>query len=264
MDNVDWNTAIASIGAIAGVSALLWNIIRDQIGGKVGLNHFITFYDKEHSEEGVSVTFINRGKQNIKLEEINFLSAVSVRGFIIKILKLNRIGCKIPNMTKGFVNWETFDLPKWVVPNDSVTFLITQAHITKLKERPKIVTDKLKYICVRDATDKYYRMKISNSIRKELFGKEKENVSKEGKPTGSNEITLKDIEEHLKRQDRQMAGTQWQFPFTLGLSAMSVGLTWIIATTPRTPGDFKSGLFVFSIGVLIILLSLFYRYRKKF
>lgn len=88
-------------------------------------------------------------------------------------------------------------------------------------------------------------------------------MSKESGITASNEPTIKDVKEHLERQDRQIARTQWQFPFSLGVSAMAVGLTWVIATMPRTPGDFESGLFVFFLGFLITLLSLLYRYRKK-
>ncbi len=85
-------------------------------------------------------------------------------------------------------------------------------------------------------------------------------MSKESEATGSKEPTIKDIEEHLKRQDRQ---TKWQWLFSLGVSAMAVGITWVIATMPTTPGDFWSGLLVFFIGVVIALLSLFYRYGKK-
>ena len=104
----------------------------------------------------------------------------------------------------------------------------------------------------------------ATKIKTKDIGKQEENMSKEGDELAeSNEPTIKDIEEHLKRQDRQMARTQWQWLFSLGVSAMAVGLTWIIATMPVTPGDFKSGLYVFFAGLLIVLLSLFYRYRKK-
>jgi len=87
-----------------------------------------------------------------------------------------------------------------------------------------------------------------------------EGMSKEGENVVSDEPNPKDIEEHLKRQDRQ---TKWQWLFSLGVSAMAVGLTWVIATMPRTPGDLRTGLFVFAIGLVISLLSLLYRYRKK-
>lgn len=73
--------------------------------------------------------------------------------------------------------------------------------------------------------------------------------------------------DNLDKKLKNIADTQirtaWQWPFSLGASAMASGLTWVIATVPRTPGDFKSGLFVFSVGLAIVVLSLFYRYRKK-
>lgn len=102
----------------------------------------------------------------------------------------------------------------------------------------------------------------ASKIKTRDIGKKEENMSKEGEATGSNEPTLKDIEEHLKRQDRQMARTQWQCPFTLGLTAMIVGMTWVVARTQFVP-DLSTGLFMTILGLLIVLLSLFNRYRKK-
>lgn len=103
-------------------------------------------------------------------------------------------------------------------------------------------------------------IKEATKIKTRDMGKKEENMSKEGEATGSNEPTNKDIEKHLKQQDRQ---TQWQWLFSLGVSAMAVGITWVLATMPRTPGDLRTGLFVFAIGLVISLLSLLYRYRKK-
>ena len=103
-------------------------------------------------------------------------------------------------------------------------------------------------------------IEIAVEIKTKDIEQEEQNMSKEDEATGSNEITLDYIERHLRRRDRQM---QWQWLFSLGVSAMAVGTTWVIATTPRTPGDLRAGLFVFSIGLVISLISLFYRYRKK-
>ena len=142
-----WNTVIASIGAFAGIFALVWNILRDKIGGKIGLYHAITIYDdKEYTEKSACVEFINKGKQNIKLTDIGFQSALGVKGSLIKILKLDKIGFQSPGVYKGFLNAEEFGLPKWVVPNDSVRFVFAQQHIANLKEKQKNLTDKLKYI----------------------------------------------------------------------------------------------------------------------
>ncbi len=43
------------------------------------------------------------------------------------------------------------------------------------------------------------------NIKTKNIGKKEQNMSKEGEATGGNEPTLKDIEEHLKQQDKQMA-----------------------------------------------------------
>jgi len=165
-----WNTVIASIGAITGITALVWNILRDKIGGKIGLYHAITIYDKEYTEESACVEFINKGKHNIKLMGIGFQSGLGVKGFLTRILKLDKIGFQSPRGTKGFLNAGEFGLPKWVVPNDSVSFVFAQQHIANMKNKSKEETNKLKYIYVRDATNKHYYIKISNSIRKVLFG----------------------------------------------------------------------------------------------
>ncbi len=44
----------------------------------------------------------------------------------------------------------------------------------------------------------------ATKIKTKNIGKKEENMSKEDEPTGSNEPTLKDIEEHLKRQDKKL------------------------------------------------------------
>ena len=70
------------------------------------------------------------------------------------------------------------------------------------------------------------------------------------------------VSKALKSIENRQIKTTWQFPFNLGISAMAVGLTWFIATAPITQGDYKSGLFVFSIGLFVTLSALLYRRRK--
>ena len=166
-----WHTFItASIGATTGIIALVWNIIRDKRGGRVGLYHALISSDKGLYENTASVTFINKGKQNIKLEEIGFQSALGVKGSFIKRLKLDKIGFQSPGVTKGFLHAEEFGLPKWIVPNDSYSLVFTLRHIENLRKMQKNLSNKLKYIYVRDATDKYYYIKITSSIRETIFG----------------------------------------------------------------------------------------------
>ncbi len=142
--------------------------------------------------------------------------------------------------------------------------------ITKLDEAIDIITRKIEKSqgslkdlrnSEKDLTESVEKLIVEIAkIKTKNIGKKEENMSNEEKTAGDNEPTLKDIEEHLKRQDRR---TKWQWLFSVGVSAMAVGLTWVIATMSTTPGDFWTGLFVFFLGVVIALLSLFYRHRKK-
>jgi hypothetical protein len=71
-----------------------------------------------------------------------------------------------------------------------------------------------------------------------------------------NETIIQNIENRQKR-------TAWQWPFSLGVSAMAVGVSWSIATTPKMQGDYKTGLFVFAIGLLACLAALVFSYKKN-
>jgi len=99
----------------------------------------------------------------------------------------------------------------------------------------------------------------ATKIKTRDIGKKGEDMSNEDEAKETDEPTIKDIEEHLKRQDRQ---TKWRWLFSLGVSVMAVGLTWFIATTTRGVLDFNS-LFIFFVGLIIALLALFYRCPKK-
>ena len=71
-----------------------------------------------------------------------------------------------------------------------------------------------------------------------------------------------DVSKALKSIEKRQIKTAWQFPFNLGISAMAVGLTWFIATAPITQGDYKSGLYIFFIGLFVTLIALLYQRRK--
>lgn len=164
----EWAIPLSAGATFLLAIAAFWNITRDKIGGKVGLYHSMTIYDEAHYEKGVSVIFINRGKQKIKLDTIGFQSSNGTMGFLKKVLK--KIGLEGPRVTRGFLNAKEFGLPKWVEPGDKFIMSFAQQHIENIRKKPKNETDALKYIYVGDATDNYYFMKIPNSMRKELFG----------------------------------------------------------------------------------------------
>ena len=65
-------------------------------------------------------------------------------------------------------------------------------------------------------------------IKTRDIGKKVENMSKEGEDTGGNEPTLKGIEEHLKRQDKQSAKGKYLAMSSAGVAVALVGLrSWV-------------------------------------
>ncbi len=105
-------------------------------------------------------------------------------------------------------------------------------------------------------------------IKTNDIGREgEENMSKENEATVSNEPTLKDIAEHLRRIEghviQSKKDAKAQAVGSLGFTGMAVGLTLIIATSQGGLLELRTGLFVFFAGLAISLPSLVYSYRKK-
>ncbi len=84
------------------------------------------------------------------------------------------------------------------------------------------------------------------------------------------EVTLKDIKDLLKSQndtinkiEERQRKTAWQWIFSLGVSAMAVGISWFLAFLPKTEGDYKNGIYVFGLGLIICVIALCYSNKKK-
>ena len=65
----------------------------------------------------------------------------------------------------------------------------------------------------------------ATKIKTRDIGKKEENMAKEDKITGSKEPTLKDIEEHLKRQDRQMVRGTYFSGYMFGATLMFISFS---------------------------------------
>lgn len=63
------------------------------------------------------------------------------------------------------------------------------------------------------------------------------------------------IEEKIESIEKRQRNAAWHWIFGFGVSAMAVGISWLLSTTTILPGDWKSGLFVFVAGIIICLLS---------
>jgi hypothetical protein len=59
------------------------------------------------------------------------------------------------------------------------------------------------------------------------MGKGEENMPKKGEATGSKEPTLKDIEAHLTRQDKEIKQSKWAPILTIGFSVLLVGVGFL-------------------------------------
>jgi len=85
-------------------------------------------------------------------------------------------------------------------------------------------------------------------IKTRDIGKKEENMSKEGEATGSNEPTLKDIEEHLKQQDNEMKKSNWLTFAAFGAAVALVGLSLAIV-------EDRFYYWVVAIGVVVMVMS---------
>jgi len=70
--------------------------------------------------------------------------------------------------------------------------------------------------------------KEATKIKTRDIGKKEENMSKEGEATGSNEPTLKHIEDHLKQQDNEMKKSNWLTFAAFGAAVALLGLSLAI------------------------------------
>ena len=84
------------------------------------------------------------------------------------------------------------------------------------------------------------------------------------------EVSLSEIKDLITSSNKKIEAIEnrqirnaWQWLFSLGVSAMAVGISWLLATTSLQQGDYKSGLFVFIAGLLITILALCSSNRKK-
>lgn len=99
-------------------------------------------------------------------------------------------------------------------------------------------------------------------IKTKNIGKKEENISKEGEATGSSEPTTKDIEEHLKWQDRQMARGSYLTGAAVGASIILVAVSlWIGRTVLSTDAFFWVYIFLIIIGFGFMIWCL-YKQRK--
>ena len=87
-------------------------------------------------------------------------------------------------------------------------------------------------------------------------------MAKEGEATGSNEITLKDIKEHLKRQDRQTERTIYFAGAAFGASiVIGAGFLWITRLVPSNAA-FLWNYFFFVIAGFGAMSWCWYKQRK--
>jgi len=91
-------------------------------------------------------------------------------------------------------------------------------------------------------------IELAVEIKTRDIGKKEENISKEGEATGSNEPTLKDIEEHLKQQDNEMKKSYW-LPFAaFGFAVAMLGLSLAVV-------EDSFYYLVVAIGVVVMVVA---------
>ena len=94
----------------------------------------------------------------------------------------------------------------------------------------------------------------ATKIKTKDIGKKEEDMSKEGEATGSNEPTLKDIEEHLKRQDRQTGRAIYFAGASLGASIILVAVSlWIGRFTLSASVFYLQYIFLIVVGFGVML-----------
>ena len=92
-------------------------------------------------------------------------------------------------------------------------------------------------------------IKEAIKIKTREIGGEGENMSKESETTGSNEPTLKDIEEHLKRQDRQTKRMIYFAGAAFGASIILVAVSlWIGRVVLSATAFFWQYIFLLTVG----------------
>ena len=74
----------------------------------------------------------------------------------------------------------------------------------------------------------YKVIKEATKIKTRDIGKKEQNMSKESEVTGSNEPTVKDIEEHLKQQDRLMKKGNYLTGAAFGAAIGLIGISFMV------------------------------------
>ncbi len=88
----------------------------------------------------------------------------------------------------------------------------------------------------------------ATKIKTQNIRKKEETMSKEGEVTGSNEPTIKDIEAHLIRQDKEMQKSNWLTFAAFGAAIALLGLSLAIV-------EDRFYYWVVAIGVVVMIMS---------
>jgi len=196
-------------------------------------------------------------KEEPKVEDVIMLWKVSLQEHLLPIISK---GAYINRISK------TFGKAMWSATN-KVSFYLgnTIEYINKLEgtysslEALKKPNEELHNAAVQIIEE-------ATKIKTRDIGKKEENMSKEGEATGRNEPSMKDIEEHLKRQDKQIERGKWGDYGAIGFTIMLVSVSlWIAGGNLSLSAlfSFKGHGVVFVIGGLILLFTWFKQRKIK-